>query len=58
MSDPKDYLRKMIDNTIKNDTEAAAQNFKDYIIPATIDRFKNNDSEKSNNVADSDGDKE
>ena len=35
--EPKDYLKQMIDNTIDGDTEAAAQSFKDYLVPKTIE---------------------
>jgi hypothetical protein len=35
MSDPKDYLRKMIDHTIDGDMESAEQAFKDYLVPKT-----------------------
>lgn len=35
--DPKDHLRKMIDHTINGDNEAAANEFKQFLIPKTID---------------------
>jgi hypothetical protein len=37
MSDPKNYLRKMIDATIAGDSENAEKAFKDYLVPKTME---------------------
>ena len=37
MTDPKDYLRQVVDSTVKGDPDAADQALKDYIIPKSAE---------------------
>jgi len=37
MTDPKDYLRQMVDHTIAGDSEAATDAFRNYLVPKTMD---------------------
>lgn len=37
MTDPKDYLRQMIDHTIDGNAEAASDAFKQFLIPKTME---------------------
>lgn len=37
MTDPKDYLRQMVDHTIAGDSEAASDAFRNYLVPKTMD---------------------
>ena len=37
MTDPKDYLRQMIDHTIDGDQDAASDAFKSFLVPKTME---------------------
>jgi hypothetical protein len=37
MTDPKDYLRQMIDHTIDGDQDAASNAFKSFLVPKTME---------------------
>ena len=52
MSDPKKYLRKMIDSTVAGDSEGAENAFKQYIVPRSAD-FLNTNRESDATTPDS-----
>ena len=37
MTDPKDFLRQMIDHTVDNNPDAASDAFKNYLVPKTME---------------------
>ena len=37
MTDPKDFLRQMIDHTVDGNTDAASDAFKSFLVPKTME---------------------